>query len=54
MFPQDLGGHCGLLALASHHREPDFVMNVVRDLVFLVLGLLLGMLLSSLAAWLLS
>ena len=42
------------VALASRCNEPDFVMNVVRYVVFLVLGLLLGMLLSSLGAWLLS
>jgi len=50
MFPQDLGAQCGLRSLASHIAR----MNIARYMVFLALGLLLGMLLSSLVAWLMS
>jgi hypothetical protein len=34
----------------AHHTSID--MNIARYMVFLVLGLLLGILLSSLASWL--
>jgi hypothetical protein len=50
LLPHGLGGEDELNFALAHHTSID--MNIARYMVFLVLGLLLGILLSSLASWL--
>jgi hypothetical protein len=56
-FPHDLGAHCGLPAQICSRIAASHIarMNIVRYMMFLVLGMLLGLvlsgLLSSLVAW---